>query len=59
MKKSAIQESSSATEPFRLGHSDPKVTMRYAHLSAKALQDAASVIVRKPLVVAELEAKAA
>ncbi|MEI2659439.1 MAG: hypothetical protein V9G11_05280 [Bifidobacterium adolescentis] len=34
-----------------LGHSDPKVTMRYAHLSAKALQDAAnaaSVIVRKP-----------
>jgi integrase len=33
-----------------LGHSDPKVTMRYAHLSAKALQEAAnagSVIVRK------------
>ncbi len=31
-----------------LGHSDPKVTMRYSHLSAKALQDAArsaSVIV--------------
>ena len=25
-----------------LGHSDPKVTMRYAHLSAKALQAAAS-----------------
>jgi len=25
-----------------LGHSDPKVTMRYAHLSAKALQEAAS-----------------
>ncbi len=31
-----------------LGHSDPKVTMRYSHLSAKALQEAArsaSVIV--------------
>jgi site-specific recombinase XerD len=44
-----------------LGHSDPKVTMRYAHLSARALQDAAnaaSVIVRKP-VAAEPEAKAA
>lgn len=44
-----------------LGHSDPKVTMRYAHLSARALQDAAnaaSVIVRKP-VAAEVEAKAA
>ncbi len=25
-----------------LGHSDPKVTMRYAHLSTKALQEAAS-----------------
>jgi integrase len=25
-----------------LGHSDPKVTMRYSHLSTKALQDAAS-----------------
>ncbi len=25
-----------------LGHSDPKVTMRYAHLSTKALQDAAN-----------------
>ena len=25
-----------------LGHSDPKVTMRYAHLSSKALQDAAN-----------------
>ena len=25
-----------------LGHSDPKVTMRYAHLSAKALQEAAN-----------------
>ena len=34
-----------------LGHSDPKVTMRYAHLSAKALQEAAnaaSVIVGRP-----------
>lgn len=33
-----------------LGHSDPKVTMRYAHLSAQALQqaaNAASVIVKK------------
>lgn len=33
-----------------LGHSDPKVTMRYAHLSSKALQEAAntaSVIVPK------------
>ena len=42
-----------------LGHSDPKVTMRYAHLSARALQDAAnaaSVIVRKPVVVAAAEA---
>jgi hypothetical protein len=25
-----------------LGHSDPKVTMRYAHLSAKALHEAAN-----------------
>ena len=25
-----------------LGHSDPKVTMRYAHLSGKALQEAAN-----------------
>lgn len=33
-----------------LGHSDPKVTMRYAHLSSKALQEAAnagSMIVKK------------
>lgn len=32
-----------------LGHSDPKVTMRYAHLSSKSLQDAAnsaSVVIR-------------
>ena len=32
-----------------LGHSDPKVTMRYSHLSSKALQDAAnsaSVIIK-------------
>ena len=39
-----------------LGHSDPKVTMRYAHLSAKSLQAAAneaSVIVkRQPLKAA-------
>lgn len=37
-----------------LGHSDPKVTMRYAHLSSKTLQEAAnagSVIV--PRVVAK------
>lgn len=25
-----------------LGHSDPKVTMRYAHLSSRALQEAAN-----------------
>ena len=45
-----------------LGHSDPKVTMRYAHLSARALQDAAnaaSVIVRKPVAVVATEVKAA
>jgi integrase len=32
-----------------LGHSDPKVTMRYSHLSSKALQAAAnsaSIIIR-------------
>lgn len=42
-----------------LGHSDPKVTMRYAHLSSKTLQEAAnagSVIV--PRVMMQ-EAKAA
>jgi site-specific recombinase XerD len=35
-----------------LGHSDPKVTMRYAHLSTKALQEAAnaaSVIIKPPV----------
>jgi site-specific recombinase XerD len=40
-----------------LGHSDPKVTMRYAHLSSRALQEAAnagSVIV--PKVVQKVEA---
>jgi site-specific recombinase XerD len=25
-----------------LGHSDPKITMRYSHLSSKSLQDAAN-----------------
>jgi len=25
-----------------LGHSDPKITMRYAHLSAKTLKEAAN-----------------
>lgn len=37
-----------------LGHSDPKVTLRYSHLSAKTLQDAASsasVIVKSPVLV--------
>ena len=47
-----------------LGHSDPKVTMRYAHLSARALQEAAnagSVIVPKavPKTEGEEAAKAA
>lgn len=47
-----------------LGHSDPKVTMRYAHLSSKALQEAAnagSVIVPKvpPKTQAAEAAKAA
>jgi integrase len=39
-----------------LGHSDPKVTMRYAHLSSRALQEAAnagSVIVPKAAPKAE------
>ncbi len=39
-----------------LGHSDPKVTMRYAHLSSRALQEAAnagSVIVPKVVPKAE------
>lgn len=37
-----------------LGHSDPKVTLRYSHLSAKTLQDAASsasVIVKSPVLM--------
>lgn len=47
-----------------LGHSDPKVTMRYAHLSAKTLQEAAnagSVIVPRvvPKTGGEEAAKAA
>lgn len=36
-----------------LGHSDPKVTMRYAHLDAKKLQEAAnsgSMIVKRPVL---------
>ena len=46
----ASTEASSIHLQQILGHSDPKVTMRYAHLSAKALQEAAnagSVIVPK------------
>ena len=38
-----------------LGHSDPKVTMRYAHLSSRALQEAAnaaSMIVKRPVLAA-------
>lgn len=46
-----------------LGHADSRVTQRYCHVAPKALieaANAASVIVRKPLVVAaEPEAKAA
>lgn len=45
-----------------LGHSDPKVTMRYAHLSTKALQAAAntaSVIVPKAQVDPQPESPAA
>jgi site-specific recombinase XerD len=37
-----------------LGHSDPKVTQRYAHLSSKSLQDAAnsaSVIIKGAMPV--------
>jgi integrase len=29
-----------------LGHSDPKVTMRYAHLSPQAMRDAANLVGR-------------
>jgi site-specific recombinase XerD len=45
-----------------LGHSDPKVTMRYAHLSSKQLQEAAnaaSVIVKKQEAVPQIEPQAA
>jgi site-specific recombinase XerD len=39
-----------------LGHSDPKVTMRYAHLSSKTLQEAAMAA---SVIVPRVEAKAA
>lgn len=39
-----------------LGHSDPKVTMRYAHLSSKTLQEAANA---GSVIVPKVEAKAA
>ncbi len=42
-----------------LGHSDPKVTMRYSHLSSKALQAAAnsaSIIIRGAMQPAEVAA---
>ena len=39
-----------------LGHSDPKVTMRYAHLSTKALQEAANVA---SMIVRPAEVRAA
>ena len=39
-----------------LGHSDPKVTMRYAHLSSKTLQEAANA---GSVIVPRAEAKAA
>ncbi len=39
-----------------LGHSDPKITMRYAHLSAKTLQEAANAA---SVLVPQLPAKAA
>ncbi len=39
-----------------LGHSDPKLTMRYAHLSSKTLQEAANA---GSVIVPRVEAKAA
>jgi integrase len=39
-----------------LGHSDPKVTMRYAHMSTKALQEAANVA---SMIVSKSELQAA
>lgn len=42
-----------------LGHSDPKVTQRYSHLSSKALQDAAnsaSIIIRGASKASALQA---
>ena len=44
-----------------LGHSDPKVTQRYAHLSTKSLQDAANsaslMIMAKPVLTVALAAE--
>ena len=40
-----------------LGHSDPKVTQRYAHLSTKSLQDAAnsaSIMIQRGMPVAKV-----
>ncbi|MDO8713332.1 MAG: tyrosine-type recombinase/integrase [Polynucleobacter sp.] len=44
-----------------LGHSDPSVTQRYAHLSTKSLQDAAnsaSVMIRRGMPVSEVTSAA-